>query len=798
MRLYTRKQEKSASTTRHSLLIDMQRFKKAHIFTLLSVFILLMTSGGTLLLQLVAHGNSVFAMAAPNKAAVMAPENTAVLTFKNNIERTGLHANETILNMSNVNASTFGKRVTYPVQGQVYAQPLFVPNLTINGVSHNVVIVATEHDQVYAFDADTTTTTAPLWETNYLTNGATSVAYTDVSCNDMIPEIGITGTPSIDRSINTMYLVTFTKEGGNLIYRLHAIDITTGLDMPGSPTVITGSVAGTGSGASNGVVQFLPVHQRQRAALTVMNGQIYLAFGSFCDNGPYHGWVFGYTYDGTAFKQQELYNASPNGSGGGIWGAGGALAADEQGNLYASTGNGDANLATGGVDAGDSVIRFSPQLKVIDYFTPFNAVCLKYRDADLSSGGPMLMPSRNELFTGGKEGRLYILNTHSLGNDTADPNLNCDTNEPHRNDIDRVIQEFLPGTVGGIYGNPAYYSGPKGEYIYFSGSGSPTSAFQLQPDGTLSTTATSQTPENFGFTGGNPSISANGTRAGTGIVWIIDPAGATLRAYAADNLGTELYNSNQNAARDALDSYVKFSSATIANGEVFVGTKDTLTIFGLNPATPSPTSSTPTVTPPPLTYNNRGVSNDSAPETGDFDGNNDSYSVQALQNVGVNPGDNAFYSPNKMVFSWPNVLPGSNNNYIADGQTIPVTPMANANLLGFLGAATNGPSFGVAAINYTDGSQQYFMLGFSDWLLNGGDFSQFYPGNAVQSQMTYYNSGQGTNYANTYLFYTDVALHAGKSVASVTLPFSVNQGQLHVFAISTLNVPQSAVSNTGG
>ncbi|BCL80570.1 hypothetical protein ccbrp13_30350 [Ktedonobacteria bacterium brp13] len=798
MRLHTHKQEKSVCTTRLSLLIGIRRFKKAHIFPLLSAFILLMTSGGTLLFQLVAHTNSAFAMAAPHKATVAAPANTAVLTFKNNIERTGLHANETILNTSNVKAATFGKRVTYPVQGQVYAQPLFVPNLTINGVSHNVVIVATEHDQVYAFDADTTTTTAPLWETNYLTNGATSVAYTDVSCNDTVPEIGITGTPSIDLSINTMYLVTFTKESGNLIYRLHAVDITTGLDKPGSPTVITGSVTGTGNGASNGVIHFLPVHQRERAALTVVNGQIYVAFGSFCDDDPYHGWVFGYTYDNTSFKQQEIYNDSSNGAGAGIWGSGGAIAADTQGNLYASTGNGDVDLATGGEDAGDSVIQLSPQLKLTDYFTPFNAACLKYRDADISSGGPMLVPSRNELFMGGKEGRFYVLNTYKLGNFTADPNLNCDTNEPHRNDIDRVIQEFLPGTVGGAYGNPAYYTGPNGEYIYFSGAGSPTRAFQLQPSGTLSTTATSQTSENFGFTGGNPSISANGTQAGTGIAWIIDPAGATLRAYTADNLGTELYNSNQNAARDALDSYVKFSSATIANGEVFVGTTDTLTIFGLHPTAPSPTSGSLAATPPPLTYNNRGVSSDSAPETGDFDGNNDSYSVQALQNVGINPGDNAFFKPNKMVFSWPNVLPGSNNNYIADGQTIPVTPMAHANLLGFLGAATNGPSFGIASINYTDGSQQYFMLGFSDWSLNGGDFSQLYPGNAIQSQMTYYNSGQGTNYANTYLFYTDIALQSSKDVASVTLPSSVNQGQLHVFAISTLNVPQSAISNTGG
>jgi hypothetical protein len=390
----------------------------------------------------------------------------------------------------------------------------------------------------------------------------------------MQPESGITGTPVIDSQTNTMYVVSYTLENGSEVYRLHALDVTNGTEKSGSPTVIQASVSGNGAGSINGTVAFNPLTQRQRSALLLANGQIYISFGSFCDNYPYHGWILGYTYNGSSFQQTNVYNDTPNGGGGGIWSG---LSADSSGNIYFSSGNGDFNLNTGGTEAGDAFGKLNAQLQLQDYFVPFNQDCLRMNDVDLGSSGALVLSSLNEIIGGGKEGRVYVMSNQNMGKFTAYPNLNCNA-VPNRTDIDKVRQEFGPDVIRRVYGVPAYWNSANGQFVYFAGADNHAKAYRLN-DGLLSANPTSQASETFGFPGANPAVSSNGTATDTGIVWMIDPQGV-LRAYDATNLGNELYNSAQNPNRDSLDSYVKFTPPMIANGEVFVGTASTLTIFG--------------------------------------------------------------------------------------------------------------------------------------------------------------------------------------------------------------------------
>jgi len=358
--------------------------------------------------------------------------------------------------------------------------------------------------------------------------------------------------------------------------------------------------------------------------LLLANGTVYIGWAGYCDNPPYHGWVMGYTYSGSTFQQVYVYNSTPNGSDGGIWQSGGGLAADSSGSIYAMTGNGTFDLNnSGNVDAGDTFLKWNAQLKVTDYITPFNQSCLLAGDVDLGSGGPLLLPSQsgttpNELIGVGKEGRIYVVNRDNMGKFTTDPSLNCQTSEQNRTDIDKVVQELPPKTAnGGVWGNFAYWNGPNGQYVYVAGSSDHLKAFSVT-NGMLSTSAKSQSPESWSFPSADPVVSGNGTIAGTGIVWAIDP-NAVLRAYDAGNLSTELYNSAQNTGRDGLDSYVKFTVPTVANSEVFVGTKATLTIFGELP-TPA--------------HNNIGTSNDSNPSAANYDHGGYSYSAQALHGAG--------------------------------------------------------------------------------------------------------------------------------------------------------------------
>ena len=506
---------------------------------------------------------------------------TAVLTYKGDTFRSGQYSQETSLTTSNVTVSTFGKHVSYPVDGHVYAQPLFVPNLTIHGTLHNVAFVATEHDSIYAFDADQRTVIAPLWERSFLNpaRGITPIPSADVKCGDLTPEIGITGTPVIDGTSGTLYVVVATKEQGAYFQRLHALDLTTGQDRAGSPTVIKAIEKGSGDGNVHGSIHFDPLGANQRPALLLLNQVVYIAWASHCDHNPYHGWVMGYNATTLQKVPGATYSDTRNGSQGGIWQSGDGLATDGQGNLYFSTGNGTFDLFSGGHDAGNTIVKMSTQngLHISDYFTPFNQSCLNATDSDLGSGGILLLPSTNEAIQGGKEGRLYVVNRSDMGKYTPMHNP-CSSQQ--RTDVDDVIQEFPPQTAaGGLFNTPTYWNGSSGTYVYIVGAHDQLKAYQVT-NGLLSTVPTSQTPETFTFPGGNPVVSSNGTTPGTGILWTIDPA-QVLRAYDATNLSTEVYTSNQNAARDALPSYVTFSTPVVANGDVFVGTQSTLEIYGL-------------------------------------------------------------------------------------------------------------------------------------------------------------------------------------------------------------------------
>jgi hypothetical protein len=546
-------------------------------------------AGGTLFALNVTPALAHAAPPAADRFAAAAPANTAVTTFKNDVERDGQFTNETVLNESNVNMSQFGKRVQYSVDGQVYAEPLFLPNLAVNGATHNVVFVATENDSVYAFDADATSAIAPLWKVSLLPSGATAVSSTVSGCGDLTPEVGITSTPVIDPTTDTLFVVSYDTEGGSQVYRLHALNVLTGADK-WPPIVVSGSVPGTGAGSSGGNVAFNSTTNRQRANLLLENGKVYVGFSSFCDIGAYHGWIMAYSYSTTAFTLANVHADTPNGSDGGLWsGSGGAIAGDPSGNVYYISGNGTFDANTGGPDYGDSFVRLNGSLQVQDYFTPYNQLCLSQGDVDLGAGGPLVLPSQNMVISAGKEGRPYVVSTTNMGKYTADPSLVCGGTDSSVTTVDKVQQELPPGTVGSLFSTPTIWTSSTGaQDIYFTQSNGPTRAFTWS-GGKLSTAATSSSSGN----GGDPVVSSNGTTAGTGIVWDQD-YGGELHALNPANLAVEYWNSGMDSSRDGLPGEVKYATPTVANGEVFVGLPAGLAIFGLLGTSPPPPPPTPT------------------------------------------------------------------------------------------------------------------------------------------------------------------------------------------------------------
>jgi uncharacterized protein (TIGR03437 family) len=503
-----------------------------------------------------------------------------VTTYRNNLARSGENLEETILTPKNVAPVQFGKLFSHPVDGQVYAQPLYLSSVPIpdRGI-HNVVFIATAHDSVYAFDADSTAgpDASPLWQVSLASavEGERPASAADVlGCNSITPEIGIIGTPVIDTGTGTLYVVALSIRSGSFVHRLHALDIATGSERAGSPVVIDASVPGTGDGLSTATtsVPFHPYLYKNRAGLLLLNGVVYTAWGSHCDTGPYHGWIIG--YDAKDLRQVSVFNSSPNAWQASFWMGGAAPAADSDGNIYVVSGNGLFDAQT---SFGDSFLKLAStgSLAVADYFTPFNQAYLDRSDLDLGSSGAVLLPDSagssahpHLLVSAGKEGRIYLLDRDGMGQFNAGG--------------DSQVVQSLAGAIGPLYGGPAYFQNT----VYFSASNDALKAFSVS-EGRLGASPVSRSSQVFGYPGAVPTISASGSS--NGILWLLEGgSGGTLHAYDASNVANELYNSQMKGSRDSLGSFVRFSVPTVANGKVYVGTGNSLVAFGLIDQLPQP------------------------------------------------------------------------------------------------------------------------------------------------------------------------------------------------------------------
>ncbi len=504
------------------------------------------------------------------------PSSANVLTYHNDIGRTGQNLNETILTHSNVNSTNFGKKAFLAADGLVDAEPLYVSNLKIGGVAHNIVYVATEHDSVYAYDADTF---AQLWKVSMLGSGETTSEAVN-GCGQVSPEIGITSTPVIDLnagSNGTIYVVAMSKSGSTYIHRLHALDLTTGADIVSAVT-IQASFPGTGAGSNGTNVIFNPKQYKERASLLLLNGVVYTSWASHCDDDPYTGWIMGYSQN--SLQQVSVINITPNGSRAAIWMAGAGLAADSTGNIYFLAGNGtfDDTLNSSGFpengDYGNGFIKLSTAgntLAVADYFNMFNTDSESGADTDLGSGGAMVLPDLQDnaqntwhLAVGaGKDTNIYVVNRDMMGK----------FNISNDNGIYQELDGVLPG---GVWAMPAYFNGA----VYYGSVNSSLKAFPIA-NAKLATSPASTTSAKFGYPGTTPSISANGTS--NGIVWAVQNDTAELHAYDATNLATELYNSNQAPNNRDHFSGNKYITPMIANGKVFVGTPTGVIVFGQLP-----------------------------------------------------------------------------------------------------------------------------------------------------------------------------------------------------------------------
>ena len=486
------------------------------------------------------------------------------------------------LTTANVNVLSFGKLHVFPVLGYVYAQPLFVPGVSVQGAQHDVLYVADEHDTVTAFDVHSF---VMLWQTSFLSSSGSTIVSTlssdaDVGCGDLAPEIGITGTPVIDLNRNNLYVVARTKMvdtqtgAHHFSETLHALDLGTGADSI-TPQVITASVPGTGGGSQGGSLTFDPLLESQRPGLLLVNGQIIATFASQCDLGFFHGYVL--AFDETNLQPTGAFVTTPDGYQGGIWASGAAPAADSNGKIYVPTGNGDFTGNVGGQDFGDTILRLNwsnNSFAVEDYFTPWDYQPLWEHDTDLSSGGVMLLPDQagtahpHLLVNAGKEGTIDLVDRDNMGH-------------WHANDDSQIVQT-IPHALYGEYGAPAFWN----NNIYFGGFNDYLKAFQFDSStGQLLVVPVSQSPEYCLFPGPTPSVSSNGQN--NGIAWIIETDSfasggpAILRAYDANNLATELYNSNESPQRDGAGPAVKFVVPIIANGLVFVGAKGEVDMYGL-------------------------------------------------------------------------------------------------------------------------------------------------------------------------------------------------------------------------
>ena len=525
----------------------------------------------------------------------------SVWTYHYDSARTGANTNETVLTPSNVNTNSFGKLFNYSVDAFVYAQPLYIPNvsLTNKGV-HNVVYLATEGDTVYAFDADSNSgsNSTPLWSTNLLAAGEATVTPNNVGTFDIQPQIGISGTPVIDTNTGTLYVVAKSKlvSGGttNYIQRLHALNIANGKEAPNSPVLIQASVAGTGEGSAGGVLNFDPFRQHNRSALLLLSNIVYLSFASHGDNRPYHGWVLG--YNKTTLAQVSVFNTAPNGFMAGIWQGGNGPAADTNGNFFMMTGNGKYDGATNN-DYGDSFTKLtttnaSTNLILSDWFTPYNQYGLGgdgANDGDLGSGGPMVLPDavgsathKHLLVGAGKRGvTIYLIDRDNMGHEAT----SFEAGGPGDTNIVQYITNALavPGMTTPVYWNfRLYYLSHVDKVKAFSISNAVLSALPVDK---------SLTSPNSWF-GNTMSLSANGNT--NGLLWAIDNGHGSnntvvLHVYNATNLSTELYNSSMAGTRDTGPLAVKFAVTTVANSKVYVGGESNVAVYGILTSNSPPT-----------------------------------------------------------------------------------------------------------------------------------------------------------------------------------------------------------------
>jgi hypothetical protein len=546
---------------------------------------------------------SVASSGASASATIGVTNLAGVVTYHNDLLRDGTNTSEYALTTSLVTTATFGKLFSCQADGAIYTQPLWKPLVTINGAIHNVIVVATQHDSVYAFDADASPC-ATLWHANLLdsahggTTGETSVPTSLIGNGngDITPEVGVTGTPVIDPTTNTIYVVSKSVNTSTQFFqRLHALDLTTGNDKV-TPRSISNSITvlGTGDGSVNGVLAFDPRNENARSGLVLSNGVVYVSWASHEDHDPYHGWVIGFSASTLAPVTNAVFNSTPNSVGtvtysrGGVWMGGGAPAVDSSGYLYLITGNGTFNANTGGSNYGDSLMKLSTAsgLSVADYFTPADEATLDANDTDFGSGAATILidpsggPNPHLVIGGGKEGNLFLVNRDNMGK------FNSSSNQ--------VVQPINAGNS--IFATPVFWQ----NNLYVAPIGALKQYAFNTTTGMFGGSAASQTSATFGFPGSTPSLSSNGPTEG--IIWASDNSQyctpqspgcgpAVLHAYNATNLATELWNSSQAAGgRDQAGDAVKFTVPTVANGKVYLGTRGNnstvpgeLEVYGLLP-----------------------------------------------------------------------------------------------------------------------------------------------------------------------------------------------------------------------
>jgi outer membrane protein assembly factor BamB len=499
------------------------------------------------------------------------------VTYHDDIARTGLNPSETILTPGNVNSTKFGLLMTLAVDGKVDGQPLYLSNLTAGAQMRNVVYAVTEHDSVYAFDADSG---MQIWKTSIL--GANETTSGDHGCGQISPEIGITSTPVIDRNAGphgTVFVVGMSQDQASAYHqRLHALDATTGAELAGGPTEIHATYPGTGANSSAGNVIFDPGQYAERVGLLLLNGVIYMGWTSHCDLQPYTGWLMGYSE--STLAQTSVLNLTPHGSEGSIWMAGTGLAADANGNIYFLDANGtfDATLDANGFpangDFGNAFLKVSTAggtLAVTDYFEPYNTVAESAGDLDLGSGGALLLPDlrdatgalRHLAVGAGKDQNIYVVDRDSMGKFNPQN--------------DNALYQQINGAIGGVWSMPAYFNNA----VYYGAVGDTLKAFPIA-NARLATAASFKSANTFPYPGTTPAVSANGTASG--IVWAVENSSpAVLHAYDATSLA-ELYNSNQAAnSRDHFGNGNKFITPMVVNGKVYIGTPTGVAVFGLLP-----------------------------------------------------------------------------------------------------------------------------------------------------------------------------------------------------------------------